>query len=169
METRATRSHTIHWQDIGAERNAISGTSARDYLEAMRRREIPPPPFAAALGLSLDEVGDGRVVFTLEPQEFMQNGLGILHGGVAATVFDTAVGCACLTVLPPGKAAVTMDLNLRYFKPLSAASGKIRCEGVIINAGRTTVTSEGRLYDGKGRLCGHATATLAIIDPPSQR
>jgi uncharacterized protein (TIGR00369 family) len=169
METRALRTHTFSWQDIGSERAAVRDYSARRYLEEMQQGEIPPPPFAAVLGLRLDAVADGRVVFSLEPQEFMQNGLGILHGGVAASMFDTAVGCACLTVLPAGKAAVTMDLNLRYFKPLSALSGRIRCEGQVINVGRTTITSEGRLFDGKDRLCGHATATLAIIDPPNPR
>jgi uncharacterized protein (TIGR00369 family) len=169
METSAIRTYTFTWQDIGAERAAVRGLSARAYLEAMRRGEIPPPPFAAVLGLALDEVEDGRVVFSLEPKDFMQNGLGILHGGVAASMFDTAVGCACLTVLPAGKAAVTMDLNLRYFKPLTTASGRIRCDGQVINAGRTTITSEGRLFDGKGRLCGHATATLAVIDPTISR
>lgn len=164
-----TRSHTFAWRDPSLSADAARKLSGRDYLEAMRRGEFPPPPFVAMLGFQLVEIGEGRVVFAFEPAEFMHNGIGILHGGVAATVFDTAVGCACLTVVPREKVAVTMDLHVRYFKPLSMRSGTIRCEGLVINAGRTTVTAEGRLLDGAGRLCGHATSTLALVDPARLR
>jgi acyl-coenzyme A thioesterase PaaI-like protein len=76
----------------------------------------------------------------------------VLHGGIAAGAFDTAVGCAALTVVPRDKVAITMDRS-------------VRCEGEVINAGRTTVTAEHRLFDASGRLCGHATSALALIRP----
>jgi uncharacterized protein (TIGR00369 family) len=169
METGTLRSHTFSWRDYSVTMAAARRLTGREYLEAMQRGEFPPPPFVSLLGFSLDEVGDGRVVFSFPPQEFMHNGIGLVHGGVAASIFDTAVGCACLTVVPADKIAVTMDLNVRYFKPLTMNSGRARCEADILNRGRTTVTAQGRLFDGTGRLCGHATSTLALINPPTAR
>ncbi len=165
MEQTHARSHLFSWHDYAPTFAAARSLSGRAYLEAMQRGELAPPPFVAALGFTLEEVGDGRVVFRFEPHDFMHNGIGVLHGGVAAAIFDTAAGCACLTVVPPEKVAVTMDLHVRYFKPLTMASGTTRCEGTVINAGRTTVTAEGRLWDKAGRLCGHATSTLALVSP----
>jgi uncharacterized protein (TIGR00369 family) len=169
METSQLHTHSFSWRDYAVTMAAARSLSGRDYLEGMRRGEFPPPPFVALLGFTLDEVGDGSVAFSFAPAEYMHNGIGVLHGGVAAAMFDTAVGCACLTVVPHAKVAVTMDLAVRYFKPLTMHSGRVRCTGSVINIGRTTVTAEGRLIDGSGRLCGHATSTLALVDPPVTR
>lgn len=169
METGQLNTHTFSWRDYTVTMAAARSLSGRDYLEAMQRGELPPPPFVALLGFALDEVGDGRVVFSFVPTDFMHNGIGVLHGGVAASIFDTAVGCACLTIVPHDKVAVTMDLNVRYFKPLTMKSGRARCEGEVINAGRTTITAQGRLFDAAGRLCGHATSTLALVNPVVSR
>ncbi len=165
METSQLHTHTFAWRDHALTMAAARNLSGRDYLEGLRRGDLPTPPFASAMGFDLEEIGDGRVVFRFEPQEFMLNGLGVLHGGIAAAVFDTAVGCAALTVVPRDKVAITMDLNVRFFKPLTMRGGTARCEGTVINVGRTTVTAEGSLFDGSGRRCGHATSTLALIRP----
>jgi uncharacterized protein (TIGR00369 family) len=164
MESGNLHTHTFSWRDHGLTAAAARELSGRDYLEGLRRGDFPPPPFVASLGLTLEEIDAGRVVFCFRPQAFMYNGIGVLHGGVAASVFDTAAGCACLTVVPREKVAVTMDLHVRYFAPLTLKSGPARCEGVVIHAGRTTATAEGRLFDVSGRLCGHATSTLALVD-----
>lgn len=143
---------------------AIAPTIAgREFLERLRDGRLPPPPFIALLGLRLETIEDGRVVFTAEPGEHLYNGIGLVHGGFVASLFDSAIGCAITSVMPAGKYAVTLDLQVRYFKPLTAASGTIRCEGTTINVGRTTATGEGRLEDAAGRLCGHATSTCAIL------
>jgi uncharacterized protein (TIGR00369 family) len=87
-----------------------------------------------------------------------------VHGGVAASLLDTAAGCACVTVVPREKVALTMDLHVRYFAPLTLKSGPAACEATVIHVGRTTATAEARLFDVSGRLCGHATSTLALVD-----
>jgi uncharacterized protein (TIGR00369 family) len=165
MEISQLQTHTFAWRDHALTMAAARELSGRDYLEGMRRGDFPSPPFVSALGFTLEEIGDGSVVFSFEPQTFMLNGLGVLHGGIAAGVFDTAVGCAALTVVPRDKVAITMDLSVRFFKPLTMDSGRARCEGSVLNAGRTTVSAEGRLFDASGRLCGHATSTLALVRP----
>jgi uncharacterized protein (TIGR00369 family) len=165
METSRLHTHTFAWRDHALTMAAARDLSGRAYLEGVRRGDFPPPPFVSALGFELVEIGDGRVVFRFEPQDFMLNGLGVLHGGIAAGVFDTAVGCAALTVVPRDKVAITMDLAVRFFKPLTLRSGTARCEGTVINVGRTTITAEGSLFDASGRRCGHATSTLALVQP----
>ncbi|MGD0474213.1 MAG: PaaI family thioesterase [Candidatus Velthaea sp.] len=165
METSQLYTHTFAWRDQALTIAAARNLSGRDYLEGMRRGDFPSPPFVTVLGFRLDEIDDGRVVFHFEPQAFMLNGLGVLHGGIAAGAFDTAVGCAALTVVPRDKVAITMDLSVRFFKPLTLRSGTARCEGSVINVGRTTASAEGRLFDASGRLCGHATSTLALLRP----
>ena len=164
MEASQPRTHTFSWHDHRLAQAAARGLGGLEYLQAMLAGTIPPPPFVALLGLELREVAPERVVFTLRPQEFMHNSIGLVHGGVTASLFDTAVGCACITVVPDGKVAVTLDLAVRYFKPLTMRSGMVRCVGSVLNRGRTTMTAQGELFDESGRLCGHATSTLALVD-----
>jgi len=134
-------------------------------LERMRDGTLPPPPFAALLGLRIAEVAEGRVTFTAEPTEAAYNPLGLVHGGWIATILDSAIGTSLTTLMPPGKAVVSLDLQVRYFKPLTAASGLVRCEGSVINLGRTYGTGEARLIDASGRIHAHATSTCAVITP----
>jgi len=132
-------------------------------LERMRDGTLPPPPFIALLGLRIAEVADGRVTFTAEPTEAAYNPLGLVHGGWIATILDSAIGTSLTTLMPPGKAVVSIDLQVRYFKPLTAASGIVRCEGSVINLGRNYGTGEARLIDASGRIHAHATSTCAVI------
>ena len=157
------RSRIITWGDPHEIAKAARGLSGREFLEGMRDGRIDPPPFAAAMGMLLVGVGDGRVTFTLEPQEFLYNGIALVHGGATATLCDSAIGCAILSLLEPGHAAVTLDLAVRYFKPITKATGVVRCEGITINRGRTTATAEARVVDAAGRLYASASSTCAIV------
>jgi uncharacterized protein (TIGR00369 family) len=157
------RTRTFSWADPHAAAAAGRELSGRAYLEAMRDGVIPPPPFASLVGLGLDEVDDGRVVFSLLADESLYNGIGLLHGGAVATILDSAIGCAILTLLPAGKAAVTLDLHVRYYKPVTLESGRMRCEGTVVHHGRTTAAGEGRLIDATGRLHASATSTCSIV------
>ncbi len=145
-----------------SEREAISG---REMMERIRDGRLPQPPFAKLLGLRVAEVGEGRVTFIAQPTEDAYNPLGLVHGGWIATILDSAIGTSLTTLMPPGKAVVSLDLQVRYFKPLTAASGIVRCEGKVINVGRTTGTGEASLIDANGRIHAHATSTCAIIEP----
>jgi uncharacterized protein (TIGR00369 family) len=157
------RSRLITWGDPQEILNAARDLSGREFLEGMRLGSIDAVPFAAAMGMRLEEVGDGRVVFTLAPEEFLYNGIALVHGGATATLCDSAIGCAILSLLPAGHAAVTLDLAVRYYKPITKATGTVRCEGITINRGRTTATAEARVLDRSGRLHASATSTCAIV------
>jgi uncharacterized protein (TIGR00369 family) len=147
-----------------SERPQISG---REMLERMRDGSLPPPPFTALLGFRIAKVDEGAVTFEAEPSESAYNPLGLVHGGWIATILDSAIGTSLSTLMPPGKAVVSLDLQVRFFKPLTVASGTVRCEGSVINIGKNYGTGEARLIDATGRIHAHATSTCAIIEPRS--
>lgn len=157
------RSRTVSWNDPKTRVPDAENLTGRQYLEMWRDGTAPNPPFAELIGLTLAEVHEGRVVFTITPEEFLYNGIGFMHGGVTATLIDSAIGCSILTLMPPGKAAVTLDLHVRYYKPIQAESGLLRCEGAILNIGRTTAAAEARLVDANGRLYASGTSACAIV------
>jgi uncharacterized protein (TIGR00369 family) len=159
------RTRTIEWQDPvdGAQRGMRM--SGLEYMHALIAGEIPPPPIALSLGFTLAEVGEGRAVFTMEPAEFHYNPIGVVHGGVAATLLDSAMGCALHTTLPAGVGYTTLELKLNYLRPMTRDTGPVRAEAAILNAGRTTALVEARLVDSRGKLLAHATSTCMILRP----
>ncbi len=109
------------------------------------------------------------MVVHTSPQEFHYNPLGTVHGGVLATILDTATGCAVHSVLPAGVGYTSLDLTTKFLRPVTVASGELRCEGTVISRGRTTALAEARMTDGAGRLVAHAVSTCLLFEaaPPS--
>src|SRR3712207_3630893 len=90
-------------------------------LEAMRalaEGHLPPPPIALLMDFEPVEIDEGRVVFVGRPGAKHYNPIGSVHGGYAATLLDSAMGCAVHTTLPPGAAYTTLDLQVRYVRPM---------------------------------------------------
>jgi uncharacterized protein (TIGR00369 family) len=106
---------------------------------------------------------EGRVVFEGYPDERFYNPLGIVHGGYAATLLDSAVGCAVHSRLPAGQRYTTLELKVAYHRALTNESGPVRAEGVVLTLGRRAAFAEGKLTDAQGRLCASATSTLLIM------
>ncbi|MCU0494711.1 MAG: PaaI family thioesterase [Chloroflexaceae bacterium] len=158
-----TRTHTFSWEDpmIGAK--AARNLSGLELLQAIGRGEIPPPPFMAALGITAVDVEAGRIVFALEPAEYHYNPIGSVHGGVTATICDSAMGCAIHSTLPAGVAYTTLEIKVNYVRPITIASGRLQCEGKIIAVGSRVATAEARLTDGDGKLYAHATTTCIVL------
>lgn len=157
------RSHT--WQDPRVTADAARDTDGLTFLRRMASGEVPGPPIAATLGFTVLEVESGRVVFGLEPAEWHFNPIGSVHGGVFATLLDSAAGCAVHSTLPAGTTYTTLDLTVKFLRGLHAGSGPVRCEGLVVHSGRRTALSEARLYDGKDRLCAHATSSCMLFHP----
>jgi uncharacterized protein (TIGR00369 family) len=87
-----------------------------------------------------------------------------VHGGILATLLDTAAGCAVHSTLPAGVGYTSLDLTTRFLRPVTVASGTLRCEGTVLSRGRTTALAEARLTDAKGRLVAHATSACRLFD-----
>jgi len=120
------------------------------------------------IGLTLDfamvEAGDGRVVFEGTPGENVYNPLGTVHGGYAATLLDSACGCAVHTKLSPKQGYTTLELKVAYHRPMTALTGKVRAEGLVVTVGRRAAFTEARNTDAAGRLYASATSTLLVFD-----
>ncbi|HXM18957.1 MAG TPA: PaaI family thioesterase [Candidatus Tumulicola sp.] len=153
---------TVTWYSPDRERDrAMSGL---EWLKAVQSGEMPPPPMAALMGIDrIVEVEPGRVVFSAPIGGHLYNGGGVVHGGFAATLFDTALGTAIFSKLPAGVGCTTTDLHVRYLKALTVKTGRVFCEAKVIHVGRSTATAEARLTDENGVLYAHATTACAIL------
>ena len=141
-------------------RRAVSGL---EYFREMAAGRMPVPAMIALLNLRLTEVDKGRVVFVGTATEQFYNGLGVAHGGYAATVLDSALGCAINSMQPAGRIFTTLELKINYTRPLTREAGEIRCEATVLHSGSRTATAEARMVDAQGRLYAHATTTCIVV------
>ncbi|MDF1600499.1 PaaI family thioesterase [Mesorhizobium sp. YIM 152430] len=135
-------------------------------LELLRRvvsGEYPAPSIAARINFALVEVGEGRAVFKGMPGARHFNPLGSVHGGWAATVLDSALGCSIHTLLAKGEGYSTVEMKVNYLRPISEKTGVVTCEGKVVSKGRTLAVSEARLTDANGKLLAIGTETCAIF------
>jgi uncharacterized protein (TIGR00369 family) len=141
-----------------------SEMSGIEHLEAIRDGQLPAPPIAELMGFDLVEVGDGRASFEAEPGERHYNPIGSVHGGLAATLLDSAMGCAVQTTLPAGVGYTTLDLNVKFVRPMKATTGRVICEGIVLHAGSKIATAEGRVFSAStGKLIAHGTCACVIL------
>jgi uncharacterized protein (TIGR00369 family) len=158
------RTRTFTWQDPAALGKASLSMAGADFLRAIAERRLPPPPIASLFGFDLEEVGEGRAVFGVEPQEFHYNPIGTVHGGLAATLLDSAMGCAVHSLLPEGRAYTTLEIKVNYVRGMNRDTGRVRAIGKVIHFGGKIATAEGSIIDGAGKLYAHATTTCLLID-----
>ncbi len=159
----AARTRTYSWADPSATLAALAGLSGIELLGAIGRGELPPPPVMRTLGIEALDVGDGWIRFGLVPQEMHYNPLGTVHGGVLATLLDSATGCAVHSVLPAGVGYTSMDLTTKYLRPVTAATGKVIATGTVLARGSRTALAEAKLTDSRDRLLAHATSSCLIF------
>ncbi len=141
-------------------RYALSGL---EYMRQLMTGELPPSGMGQLMNFRLVEVSEGRAVFTVSPDERHYNGLGIAHGGLAATLLDSALGCAINTMMPPGRIFTTLEMKINYIRPMRRETGEVRCEADVIHIGGRVATAEGRIIDEGGKLYAHATATCMLF------
>jgi uncharacterized protein (TIGR00369 family) len=159
-----TRTRSFSWEDPTALLAAMAGRSGLEAIRAVAEGAVPPPPIARLLDFTIVDVERGRVVFAMDPAEWMYNPLGAVHGGVAATILDSCMGCAVHTTLEAGVGYTTTDLQVRYVRSMSDATGRVLAEGTVVHAGRRTATAEGRLFtESDERLFAHGTSGCAIF------
>jgi uncharacterized protein (TIGR00369 family) len=133
------------------------------FLKAIIAGTLPQPPISETLGFHLVEAEDGRAVFECLPEFRHYNPIGTVHAGLAATLLDSALGCAIFATLAKSDAWTTLELKLNLVRPITKDTGPVRAEGRILHRGRTVATSEGDLKDRAGKLYAHATTTCMIF------
>ncbi|MDP3890592.1 PaaI family thioesterase [Nocardioides sp.] len=159
-----TASRTVTWMPPGQldleQMMALDGLAQ---LQAMVEGVAPRPPIMDTLDICGFEPEHGRVVVELQAQEFHYNPLGSVHGGVIATLLDTAAACAVHSTLEVGELYTSMDLTTKFLRAVTVDSGLLRCEGTVVQRGRRTALAQASLTDGQGRLVAHATSTCMIF------
>ena len=158
-----TRERTYTWADPTLFAKAAQELDGLDFFAQLSNGMWPPPPINATTGIALVEVGDGRAVFELEPAEWHYNPIGSVHGGILATLADSALGCAVHTKLSAGTAYTSLDLTIKFTRAATLDSGLLTCEGRVVSIGRRTATAEAQITDQAGRVIGHAVATCLIM------
>lgn len=125
--------------------------------------ESDGPAMGRTLGFRLVEIAEGRVVFEGTPGREVYNPIGTVHGGYAATLLDSACGCAVHTMLTAGQAYSTLELKVSYHRPMTEATGPVRAVGTILSLGRRAAFAEAKLTDAAGKLYASATSTLIVM------
>ena len=156
------RSRTHGWSDPHALFAAASGLSGADYYAAWARGELEPP-MAATLGFHLADHGEGRVSIACTPDEYHYSPYGMAHGGLAATLLDTATGCAVHTRLAQGEGYATVDLHVTYLRPITVDTGPLTVSGEVVSMGRRVAVATGIVADGDGRELARATGTCLLL------
>ncbi len=163
MDTKA-RTRTITWDDPMAALAKGAGMSGLEFIRAMFDGRLPPPPITATMGFTGATAEEGKVIFVGEPGEHLYNPIGVVHGGFAMTLLDSAMGCAVHTTLAPGEAYTTLEVKVNFVRPVTLATGRVRSEGTVIHRGGKIATAEGRLIaERTGKLLAHGTTTCLVM------
>src|ERR671914_757001 len=157
------RTRTFSWEDPKALAEAARGLTGLEFLRKVVSGELPRPPISALMNFGLAELEEGRAVFTVEPAEYHYNPIGVVHGGLAATLLDSAMGCAVHTTLPAGAGYTTLEIKVNYVRAMTAETGLVRCEARLIHLGGRAGTAEGKIIDAAGKLYAHGTTTCIIF------
>lgn len=160
------KSHTLQWHGLEQNLAAAREMSGIEYLRAMSDGRLPGPPIFSTMDVRFESIDPGHLVFRGRPFEFHYNPMGIVHGGFASTLLDSALGCATMTLLPKGSIFTTVDLHVNFTRPLGVETGELRAIGDVINPGRKIITSFARLEDLNGKLYAHANATCMVLPWP---
>ncbi|HEX2215818.1 MAG TPA: PaaI family thioesterase [Xanthobacteraceae bacterium] len=143
--------------------DVLLGRDGLSFLRAIVDGTLPAPPMTQTLGFDLVEVSEGRAVFRGSPGFGHYNPIGVVHGGYAATLLDSAVGCAVHSTLAKGEGYTTLELKLNLVRAITKDTGRVSAEGRLLYRGRTVATAEGYLRDDGGKLYAHATTTCMIF------
>ncbi len=147
-----------------ATREELKNRTGIEFMGAIAEGVLPPAPIAALLGIAPISVEPGTVVFQGTPTAAHYNPMGVVHGGYAATLLDTVVGCCIHTMLPAGKGYTTLELKVNYIRAMTDKTGPVRAEGKVVNVGGQVGIAEGRITDVNGKLYAFATTTCLIFD-----
>jgi uncharacterized protein (TIGR00369 family) len=162
-----SRSRTVTWEDPASAASDGLSLTGLEFMRGFAAGRWPRPPIASTIEMEAAEFDEGRAVFVCEPAEFHYNPIGVVHGGVAATLLDSAMSCAVHTTLGVGDRYTTLELKVNFVHAITTETGRIRAEGTIVHRGGTIATAEGRLIaERDGTLLAHGVTTCLIMPAP---
>ena len=131
------------------------------------RRVLESCPFIRDLGMKLETLGEGTctTVLEIEGRHLQQD--GFVHAGVQATVADHTAGTAGATLIPAGRAVLSIEFKINLLRP--ARGKRLVCRAKVLRAGRSVSVVESEVHavsEGRETLVSKATVTLAIVPRP---
>jgi len=157
------RTRTVSWQDPFITARLLGPETGLGLLRRMIAGELPSPPIAQLLGFRLAEVEHGRAVFEFEPAEYHYNPIGVVHGGVAGILLDSAMGCSVHSTLAAGMGYTTLEFKVNLVRAITMNTGTMRIEGTLVYGGKRAATAEGRVTDRNGKVYAHGSTTCMIF------
>jgi uncharacterized protein (TIGR00369 family) len=118
-------------------------------------------PFLKLLGIEVESVGPGTATLVVPVREELMRNDGIIHGGVMASLIDSAFAFAIIPILDDGERTVTVDLTIHYLRPVS--SGVAKATARIVRLGRRVITVSAELFDENEKLAATALSTYLRI------
>ncbi|MFF7278094.1 PaaI family thioesterase [Streptomyces griseorubiginosus] len=161
------RTRTYQWDDPAVLAEAAGRMAGLDFLRELQAGRLSAPPINSSIDFTLDEVEPGRAVFSLTPGEEHYNPIGSVHGGIFATLLDSAAGCAVQSTLPQGMAYTSLDLTVKFLRRITVDTGTVRAIGTLVSKGRQTALAQAQLVDSTDRLLAHATSSCMLFPVPS--
>jgi uncharacterized protein (TIGR00369 family) len=162
-ESAVVRSLAISWSDPKQLAQASRTMPGIEFLRAIRDGNLPPPPIAQLMGFELVEVEPGHAVFECTPGEQHYNPIGVVHGGLAMTLLDSAMGCCVQTMMPDKTGYTTLEAKTNLVRAITSETGRLRAIGKVLHVGKRVATAEGRIEDASGKLYAHATTTCIVL------
>jgi uncharacterized protein (TIGR00369 family) len=163
---RGTRTRTTEFDEPSLTASAAVGKPGVEFLRQIIAGEVPAAPIQATLGFELVEVSDGFAKLQLTPGEHLYGALNAIHGGVTATLLDSAMGSAVMTTLDAVTAGSTVTMTVHLTRSISLRTAKVVAEGWVVHRGSRLVTAEGRINDDQGRLLAHGSGTYVLTERP---
>jgi uncharacterized protein (TIGR00369 family) len=121
------------------------------------KKAVDSVPYAHLLGIELDEVSEGAATLGLEIRHELTQNHGVVHGGAIASLVDTAMAFAIITLLAPQEKVTTVDLTISYLRPLR--QGRATAKARVVRAGRRLFSVSADVFDEGGKLATTALST----------
>jgi uncharacterized protein (TIGR00369 family) len=160
----ATDTRLVEWARPGqGDFDKLLAATGLEQLRMHMEGELPRPPIMDTLGMTGFHAEPGRVVVEMPAETFHYNPLGGVHGGVISTLLDTAAACSVHSTLAVGEMYTSLDLTVKFLRPVTADSGLLTCEGTVLQRGRRTALAQAELTDGRGKVVAHAISSCMIF------
>jgi uncharacterized protein (TIGR00369 family) len=153
----------IRWFWAGGALGLDPQTAGIDYVRGVMDGTYPPPPIQSHIPMRITDAGDGKVTLRCRPDQSLLNTNGTVHGGVLATMMDTAMGIALVTKVMVSQPYATIEMKVSYLKPMAYDGSEVVAEGNVLRVGRKVAFAEAHAYNAAGDLIGHASCSLARI------
>jgi uncharacterized protein (TIGR00369 family) len=161
----SARTRSYSWDDPTIPAAAAREQDGMAFLQAILNGSLPAPPIARTLDFAPVRVQPGTVVFEFTPAEFHYNPIGSVHGGMISAMCDSACGCAVQSMLPAGTYYTSLDLSVKFLRPVSSGTGRLTCTGTVTHLGGRSALAEARLTGSDGKLYAFATSSCMIFRP----